>query len=295
MTPFFKAFTNLKKQFPGTHRGNRCGHDPKFSSLPALTWKGTKLKRLPFISQSEGSAYHFFSQHYKMIFHKSPHLRAAIKSKSGVMRSENREKLCLTTQGLLRNIDLATMKLKEGRTLGEVLRFVSHALDAEKCHRRFSAERFFDGLNILSDAGLIFYRIPSAKKRDSGEWQAQPADIAFTYRFWQLLGYSRNEILRVKQTAKSKQLKKQGALERANQEVFANKLKRLNKGRNSLGAQTIKSKVKASPDYDKEVLISKITTQLCLRHPLEIVREMKTQIINKTYKELAELGVKLGV
>src|SRR5690554_5109761 len=170
MTPFFKAFTNLKKQFPGTHRGNRCGHNPKFSSLPALTWKGTKLKRLPFISQSEGSAYCFFSQHYKMIFHKSPHLRAAINSKSGVMRSENREKLCLTTQGLLRNIDLATMKLKEGRTLGEVLRFVSHALDAEKCYRRFSPERFFDGLNILSDAGLIFYRIPSAKKRDSGEW-----------------------------------------------------------------------------------------------------------------------------
>lgn len=295
MIPFFKAFTNLKKQFPGTDRGNRCGHDPKFSSLPALTWKGTKLKRLPFISQSEGSAYHFFSQHYKMIFHKSPHLRAAIKSKSGVMRSENREKLCLTTQGLLRNIDLATMKLKEGRTLGEVLRFVSHALDAEKCYRRFSSERFFDGLNILSDAGLIFYRIPSAKKRDSGEWQAQPADIAFTYRFWKLLGYSRNEILRVQQTAKSKQLKKLGALELANQEVFANKLKRMNKGRNAYGTQTVKSKVNTSPDYDKEVLISKIITKLCLKYPLEVVREMKEKIITRSYKELAELGAKLGV
>lgn len=290
----YRVFTQLKHKFPGASHGNRCGHSRNFAALPALSLDGQKIGRPKFIAAAERNAHYFFSQHYKKIFYQAPHLRFAIRTQSGVMRSENREKLCLLVQALVRNLDLATMRLKQGRTLGEILRFMAHSLEAEKQGRRFSPERFFDGLNILRDAGFIHYRIPPAiKVTEEDKWQAQPAEIAITYRLWELLGFKRSQVLKIKnkhfdwQNKKIEQFKVQ-------QEVLANKLKRLNSGAIK-STNKLAPKKKSAEPRSNEALLSKITTKLCLTKPIDEVRQIISSLKEKQANELEAYAKNIGL
>lgn len=229
----YAAFTRIKHQFPGLEHGNRCGHRRNFQKLPALKKDGKPLKIKHFIRRVEHQIFCFFKQHYKVIFARCPELQAACGNNR--LRTEAREAMTLVNQVIARNMDLTTMALDANRTVTELVRFANHALHHQQ--RRLSAERTFDHLRLLRDAGLIHYRIPSAEKIGE-EWQAAPAEISFTNKFWHLLGISKTELQEQKNKAKHALTKKMTAGDKVAKRRFADKFAAAERAKRAQAART---------------------------------------------------------
>lgn len=163
-----------------------------------------------------------------------PELKAAHGAKSGIMRSEQRESLSHLATALARNLDLTTLAVLEHRTLTEIYRFTAQSLTAEnqhlppEHHRRTSPNRLFASLNLLRDAGLINYHLPKATQISPDQWQAAPAAISFTHRFWELLGISTKQRNQVKTQANHDRQKNPTPQDKANYQVAQRRIKRLN-------------------------------------------------------------------
>lgn len=223
----YKTFDRIKKQFPGTQYGNRCGHRAVFKGLPALMKNGKRILRPNIISSLENKAVAFFRQDYKIIFQQCPTLKAAHNSKSGVMRSELRESLALTASGLIRLMDLSTLAFQEERSITEMYRFMAYALSAEGEGRRTSPDRIFRDIKILREAGLITYHLPPAVQLAEGQWEAAPANIGFTQRFWTLIKACQNQLNKAKNDALQKCHKLLNLQEKANIEVMKRRINHL--------------------------------------------------------------------
>ena len=298
----FLAFYLLNKKFPGVGHGNRCGHKPRFNGIPAVKTNGQKLKIPRFLRKAENQAAYIFNLPYKFLFSKSPQIRAvhAQQTKTNVMRSELRESLLLFVQIVLRNYDLSTMQLAQSRTIPDLIHFSCAALASEE--RRLSAGRFYTARNFLELAGLVFCRKPAASKNENGEWRAEATEITFTKSFWSLLGIKETEISTVKNEALARNHKKKSAFIRANEEVLTRKFKNqldAAERRNRAASARFDMPPLQSKTFEKEppcpILVSKISTKLCLLHGIEIAREAVEQLKTKTAAQIRDYAHNLGI